>query len=659
MLCEDVEGVSRKGGYLLAKGRGHAAQTKAVLRRCETRQRPLVDRPGRVALLDVSENAGAGAPEARRTGDELAGEVKSRLTVAMRRMVLIGVLVLGWTAIADAEPVLHEFFDFSGRSVPATRSLHGTSRAGGEASGEGAGPQDAANRSGQALPSDPAEANGAVIAAEPSDERAANGESPAQSNRGEGDTGRYRLDGNTSTPSLVGYSDPFSPSIPPFKRLFAYDSVNDKLELVVARETLAQVGIGGAARPADDQFFAEVKVDVAGDKPVRLPTVGAGFRVLSAKASPERQFSLLQDGAENLFVKGLPSGKVTWTAHFAIDRRVFGSPFPEVHWSTLRTHLPELPPIVATAAAPILAKVGVTTSQRPAQALRRLVQYFRSFSPEQKVFASTGVQLYHDIALSQQGVCRHRSFAFVVTALALGLPSRFVRNEAHAWVEVFDGKLWHRVDLGGAASEVALSGELNSPHQPPADPYAWPSTGESGQSMMARALGAGGGGGSSGGQRASGGDRSQGANPTAASAQSERAPGAEDQPSASGPPMAQNAPEGSEAPDAEDDPPVPTEEQHPTTLKVQFGGATLKRGERFSLSGTAKQSTGDGCALLRIEVQLVEQRTRATFGIGTLVTDDKGRYGGELVVPNRVPVGDYRVSVKSPGNQLCAAATAE
>ena len=43
-----------------------------------------------------------------------------------------------------------------------------------------------------------------------------------------------------------------------------------------------------------------------------------------------------------------------------------------------------------------------------------------------------------DLALSQKGVCRHRAFAFLVTALGLGIPARMVINEAHAWVEVLD-----------------------------------------------------------------------------------------------------------------------------------------------------------------------------------------------------------------------------
>src|SRR5262249_33105245 len=69
--------------------------------------------------------------------------------------------------------------------------------------------------------------------------------------------------------------------------------------------------------------------------------------------------------------------------------------------------------------------------------------------------AATSGDIYMDLATGQRGVCRHRAFAFVVTAQALGLPARFVSNEVHAFVEVHVPHLgWRRVDLGGAALDL-------------------------------------------------------------------------------------------------------------------------------------------------------------------------------------------------------------
>ena len=45
--------------------------------------------------------------------------------------------------------------------------------------------------------------------------------------------------------------------------------------------------------------------------------------------------------------------------------------------------------------------------------------------------------VYQSICINGIGACRHRSFGFFVTALALEAPTRYVSNEAHAFVEVY------------------------------------------------------------------------------------------------------------------------------------------------------------------------------------------------------------------------------
>ena len=85
----------------------------------------------------------------------------------------------------------------------------------------------------------------------------------------------------------------------------------------------------------------------------------------------------------------------------------------------------------------------------------------------------------------------------LASALALmlrsqGIPSRLVlgyrcdewdaagkfyqvrQTQAHAWVEVSDGSLWRRIDLGGAgrAMDATLAGGVK--HETPPDPFAWP-----------------------------------------------------------------------------------------------------------------------------------------------------------------------------------------
>jgi transglutaminase superfamily protein len=89
---------------------------------------------------------------------------------------------------------------------------------------------------------------------------------------------------------------------------------------------------------------------------------------------------------------------------------------------------------------------------------------------------STG-DIYRDLCDSQAGVCRHRAFAFMITANAIGIPTRYVQNEAHAFVEVwFPERAWQRIDLGGAALRMEVTGaDDKTLHRPRADdPFAKP-----------------------------------------------------------------------------------------------------------------------------------------------------------------------------------------
>ena len=71
---------------------------------------------------------------------------------------------------------------------------------------------------------------------------------------------------------------------------------------------------------------------------------------------------------------------------------------------------------------------------------------------------------YQTICINGIGACRHRSFGFFVTALALGAPTRYVSNEAHAFVEVYipvdnetvSASHWKRINLGGTGSSTTL-----------------------------------------------------------------------------------------------------------------------------------------------------------------------------------------------------------
>jgi hypothetical protein len=130
---------------------------------------------------------------------------------------------------------------------------------------------------------------------------------------------------------------------------------------------------------------------------------------------------------------------------------------------------PSLPDRVRRQAQKTLDRLHVNASMDLSDAFNRLVAYFRAF--QAKPLPPTTGDIYRDLCDSQAGVCRHRAFAFMVTANALGIPTRFVENEAHAFVEVwFPERRWQRIDLGGAALRMEVEGAGNKTlHRPRSD----------------------------------------------------------------------------------------------------------------------------------------------------------------------------------------------
>jgi len=306
--------------------------------------------------------------------------------------------------------------------------------------------------------------------------------------------------------------------------------------------------------------------------------------------------------------------------HVAIDRAVFGSPFADAEWPRLWRVMPPLPEKAKAEGVRVAREIGVVDGTGPAEALRILVRHFRSFAPSNDHPRSTGIDLYKELAMSQKGVCMHRSYAFVVTALALGIPSRFVRNEAHAWVEVYDGARWHRIDLGGAADHLDSPDTTRLPHVPPRDPFEWPQGSDSGLGMADRTRAMQGG----ARQTAAAGTGTGTSIPTA--------------PAASAPPQE-----------------TKVDDRRPhASLTLTVGGPETKRGGRIKIGGRV-DAAGAACTATRVDFFLEPKAgpSHDKIPLGVLVTDGDGRYDGHVVVPYTVPPGDYDVRATTPGNSSC------
>src|SRR6478609_10633910 len=387
----------------------------------------------------------------------------------------------------------------------------------------------------------------------------------------------FRVDRDTTRPDSVSYDEPFIPAVAPFKRLYAYDTVDEGFELTVFDKSLLKMEIGGKPGPADDQFYADLFVDVAPGLPVRIPSVSPGARVLVARTDPELPFVIERDRADNWFMLGDARRRVRLIMQLAAPRAALGSELADATWGELLQKLPPLPPAVREAALDVARDIGVSQKQSPRQVVATLVSYFRGFSPSEATpKASRGAQLYQELSLSRKGVCRHRAYAFTLTALGLGIPTRMVRNEAHAWVEVYDGVRFHRIDLGGAAGRMELDPRTaDHLYRPPPDAFNWPEGSESGQGMLTETL------------EGAGSDASP--NSAKTKAPPARKPAPSPATSASGAADAARPPLTSAA----DDRPH-------ASVEIRLGQPNSQRGGNLLISGTV-EAAGEPCVFSRVD----------------------------------------------------------
>jgi transglutaminase-like putative cysteine protease len=455
----------------------------------------------------------------------------------------------------------------------------------------------------------------------------------------------FQPDRDTRRPEVTGYDEPFTPSTAPFKRLEAYDAVRDDYQLYVRDPRLVPVPPGAPPGMDDEAFYADLVVDVAPGRSIRIPSVGPGARIVRARlgvGADDIPFKVAHDGAENWYLQ--PGGtrgpvRARLVMELSIPRAAFGGQMGDPSWNELQ-FVPPLPEAVARDAAEVRAAVGVSRAQRPREAIGRLVQYFRGFADSEDPPRGKA-NVYLDLALSKKGVCRHRAFAFLVTAQSMGIPTRLVLNEAHAWVEIHDGALWRRVDLGGAghmANPASNALPDRAVYRPPPDVFAWPQNAERGDDMVADAR-----------ARAA---TNAGPPGPASSAGSSAAATSSAAAASPGPSASASAP-GSSGAGAGD-----RDERAAAAVTLSLQDADAHRGLPLHVQG-AVRSEGEPCAHVAVEVWLRDARTQRMVLLGTLATGDDGGYGGGIVVPGSTPLGDYDVVARTPGDARCGTGSSD
>ena len=478
---------------------------------------------------------------------------------------------------------------------------------------------------------------------------------PSSGGNGVNDTqsATFQPDRNTKRPDVTGYDEPFTPSTAPFKRLEAFDAVNESYDLYVYEKRLQSLAPGAtpSADGTEDQFFADLVIDVAPGKRVRIPSVGPGARIVRARlgiGAQDLTFHVWKDGAENWYAEGYgATSRARLVMEITIPRGVFGGEFIDSGWPDL-PRLPALPPNVVQSAKEVCAALGLSTAMRPREIVNALVLYFRSFVDSEEPPRGHR-DIYLDLALSKKGVCRHRAFAFMITAQSLGIPTRMIINEAHAWVEVYDGVLWRRIDLGGAGRMVNPASNAlpeRAVHQPPPDAFQWPQGSERGEDMVEQAR-----------ERArrelqgpdgNGKDASHPNGAPSGTASGNGAPLAPGSASngATPPPSPNGSGNGIGPGGDKDDRPA-------SIVSIAITDESAHRGAPLGVHGDVR-ADGEPCANVVVEVYLrdLKQASKPLF-LGAIATNARGEYGGSIVVPGSIPLGDYDVVTRTVGDARC------
>lgn len=481
----------------------------------------------------------------------------------------------------------------------------------------------------------------------------------------------------------ITYREVFTPAVAPFKRSQAYDQVDELGRITVRDPSLRPLPVGDTvprhwgSQPRT-RFVGEVLVELSPRWPTPIPGVAGEQRVVDYTTSSGQPVAFATDSAGNLFVRGLEPGTVQLTYVLEAPESAFYPPsLPAIPLEQVIAQIPEAlrpfaPSWLRARVETVLRRVEASRQQPFADALARLVGYFRAFR-DAELTSPPGRDLYSDLALGGVGACRHRAYAMMLTLHALGIPARYVGNEAHAWVEVFLVPLgWTRIDLGGwDVSLETVAPADRTFHQPlNVDPFPRPAEYLSQYSARpfpdpsARR-------GSGSAHSASGTPFPPSSNDGSNSA-SEREPyghGRTGEPANAvhGTTATRTHPTHNELPAV--DPNDPNEEPMiPTVLTL---GAVrpdpsagyespqgFVRGSMVTVEGLVRDHRGVGIGGLVVQVELLQGR-RVIETLATTVSRPDGRWETRLLLPARLEPGEYTLRAVTPGDARHTPASAE
>jgi hypothetical protein len=295
----------------------------------------------------------------------------------------------------------------------------------------------------------------------------------------------YKIDTDISD-HLLKNEENFNPSLFPLQRNSVFNQVNDQGEVFLEKtrfrklfpKTLESIVTAhqtqGNQIDIDDfvVFHGKLQIKTYAGQKIKIPSVHPQQRFLSFKVKQSkrnalevsRDFSFWVDDSYQYYVEDQQGENLRLEWQVAVHKKLlietqdslsFYQSFPNDD----RFHL-RLPEKYKTEAKQFIEEMKWFDDVSFEEKIKRLIKFYRFFRSDP--FTEDEISSYSSeyllINYSQNGACRHRAFAFMITARALGIPTNMVVNDAHAFVEILmPNQTWKIIDLGGSPSTIELS----------------------------------------------------------------------------------------------------------------------------------------------------------------------------------------------------------
>jgi hypothetical protein len=252
----------------------------------------------------------------------------------------------------------------------------------------------------------------------------------------------------------------FNPSLQSgdrLKRGLALDAIQEDYTAYIAQPGLVVLVLSDVEYEA--RFIGQIPLGGVSTQPIPIPSVSPTANIISYTSSlPDTSFNFFKDGADNYYAAAAQYSAwqnvqltIVTTANLS-----YYHPYDPLIPETLKVNdIPETvkhtpPQSVCEKAGVIAGELGLSGETNVKRILHTMIVYFSNFTEGDIPGPDQEPDAYLAIARAKHGACYSRSYAFFITANGIGIPTRLVTNDCHAFVEVYIPPYgWEMIDLGG------------------------------------------------------------------------------------------------------------------------------------------------------------------------------------------------------------------